>query len=471
MLTGHRKLLAAIFVALIPLLLYQHCGNYGGQSPVRFNKIFPAVSSMGGNGGGYEGKPSDGKWVRINPNVDCQNSSDHQALIKIEDRKPVLIDDNCENKNFTFSLSDSSLSFQFYNPNFFTFGGAIFEKLKTEAAPQMSESFCRSVNSTYGIDIVIQSDLTSKSLSARVVKGIFSSGEILYVNYDFVSKSTNNSETIFRSDDDSLQLKIQGTPQEYKNLSGVLTTHIDGNLKDFPVVCQKMSEKPVLSVDVNGLAAYWKFDQSALFDGGTVIDSKGYAPGLISTGDNSNKLVAGISGQALHFDGINDYVDMGANVLNMGTQDFSVSLWIKNVTSSTALQVLGDRTDLGGPRAGWNIMQSQNDFDPRISDGNDTINGAFATLPINPSGFQHLVAVYDRTNQVIRTYVNGQLVKTVSSSQVPGSVTYNGSFVLGASSSTIKNYFFLGDLDEISIWNRALTPTDIQALYKNVFIY
>ncbi len=459
-------------LALLPLVIYQHCGSSSGEAPMSFSKNFPSISlAQGGNGDGYDGKPSDGAWVRTNPDFNCPTGLNSlQAIIQIDNRQPTILHDNCESKNFAFSLSDPSLKFEFYNSNFFTFGGAIFELVKPEAVPHINESLCRFKDTDQGIDIVVQSD--NSKLSANVRKGVFSSRDISYVNYQFVSRTVSSNQTTIRSDDGSLQLVIQGAPQDYKDLTGVLTTHIDGALKHFPVICQKMSEKAVLFVDVTGLAAYWRFDQPTLADGGTVIDSKGYAPGSLFTGDANNKMVSGISGNALHLDGINDYVNMGANVFNMGTQNFSVSLWIKNVTSPIAIQILGDRTDLGGPQSGWSIMQTAGDsLDPRMSDNNpDTINSNQVALPTNPTSFQHFVAVYDRTNNLMRIYLNGALQRTVSTATVTGSVTYNGNFLIGAADFN-KSFNFLGDLDEISIWNRVLTDSDVQAIYQNVVLY
>ena len=465
-----KKVLAITLFSTAPLVVYQHCGSSDGQAQVSFSKKFPTINSMGGNGGGYEGKPGDGNWVRTNPDINCPKEANAlQARIEIDNQKSVLVKDNCETRNFAFSILDPSIKYEFYNPSFFMFGGAIFEIVRPETIPHVNESLCRYKDFTRGIDVVIQNDNSSK-LSAKITKGIYLSGAISYVTYDLVAKTVFSNQTVVASNDGSLKLVIHGEPQDYRDLNGVLTTHIDGALKDFPMVCQKMSEKPVLLVDVTGLAAYWKFDQP-VSNGGTLIDSIGYAPGNIVTGDSSNKIVAGASGTAFRFDGIDDYIDMGPNVLNMGTQNFSVSLWIKNITTPTTRQVLGDRTDLGGPQNGWNIMQVNDSFDARISDGVNTVISPGITLPTNPSSFQHVVAVYDRTNRVIRIYMNGVLLRTTSTDTVVGSATFARNFVIGASGAIAKDYFFLGDLDEISIWNRVLTNADVQALYQNVVLY
>ncbi|OQW46941.1 MAG: hypothetical protein A4S09_03270 [Proteobacteria bacterium SG_bin7] len=459
------------FAATIVLIShYQNC-NPSGNS-IRFDSTgLPPVNRVnGGSGDGLDGKPRNGDWIRTFPDYHCPTStSEIQATIKIDNIGATVLTDNCTNPNFSFSPSDPALSFEFYNPDFLVFSGGIFEIKETlTERPHINESLCRFKDSSRGIDVVIQSGLMPQ-LSAKIVAGFYASRDTASINYSSVKKTVFPSTTEFESADGSFVLTINGTPQEYKNLTGRLTTHIDGTMKDFTVVCQKMSQEPVIAVDTTSLAAYWKFDSPTIIDNGVLADSAGTFPGTIHTSDALNKATPGAFGNAMIFDGSNDYVDIGPN-LDMPMNDFSISFWYRPQQSAIARQVWGRRWDLGGKMTGWNLEQFDNTIDPRMSDGTNLITSHFTPVPID-NAFHHVIVAYDRSNGVIRLYIDGSASGTIIDISMVGSVAYSGRFLLGAPSysQTIAN--FLGAMDEVSVWTRALNAADAQAIYRNIILY
>src|SRR5699024_5893021 len=85
-----------------------------------------------------------------------------------------------------------------------------------------------------------------------------------------------------------------------------------------------------------GLVSHWRFD-------GNVLDSAGYNDGTIH-GDP--QFVQGVSGQALSFDGVDDYVSLGANSFVTGQQNRTFSAWIKPESDTGRIISLG-RIDIG----------------------------------------------------------------------------------------------------------------------------
>ena len=80
-----------------------------------------------------------------------------------------------------------------------------------------------------------------------------------------------------------------------------------------------------------GLGGYWSFDDGA---GTAASDLSGSGnAGTLTNMDSATDWVAGKRGKALDFDGSNDYVTMG-DVLDMGTGDFTVSVWVKTTDAS-----------------------------------------------------------------------------------------------------------------------------------------
>ncbi len=463
--------LTTLAVVFLLITHYQNCDNAGSSVGFDSTGLPPVNHAAGGSGDGLDGKPRSGDWLRTFPNYVCPTSvSESQAKIKIDNTGAKLLIDNCTDPNFSFSTSDPAVSFEFYNPNFFTFSGGIFEIKESLAKPHINESLCRFKDSSHGIDVVIQSGLLPQ-LSAKVVAGFYASRDIAFIDYSNVKKTVFASSTEFESADGSFVLTINGSPQDHKNLTGRLTTHVDGSMRDFTVVCQKVSPEPVLYVDTTSLASYWKFDSPTITDNAVLVDSAGTVPGTVHTSDVLNKAIPGAFGNAMAFDGTNDYIDMGPN-LDMPANNFSISFWFRQRNSAPPVvrQVLGKRWDHGGSQPGWNITQFNNTFYPRMSDGTSLVNIYSTPVPTD-NAFHHMIVVYDRSRGEIRTYVDGTAVALVIDISMLGSTSYAGSFLLGAANFDKATNNFLGDMDEIAVWRRALDAADAQAIYKNIVLY
>jgi hypothetical protein len=84
----------------------------------------------------------------------------------------------------------------------------------------------------------------------------------------------------------------------------------------------------------------------------------------------------------------------------------------------------------------------------------------FTTTFNNTNQWYHLVCTYSG-NQVT-FYSNGNLIKIFTNVTFPNN---NGSYYFGKSFSGLPQYLN-GKLDDIGIWNRALTPSEITGLYN-----
>ncbi len=457
----------ALLLLGLVIFNFQNCSLF--DSPVNFKESHEIIQSRG-NGDGLDGKPEPGEYVRTLADFSCEQVRGEQALINVDVQTGLLVKDNCQNVNFQFSLNDPGLSFEFYNPTYFTFAGGIFEKIDPKIVLQPTQAFCRFKDSTKGVDAIIKSDSEGSLLSARIIMGEYSSQIIRYIDYPAMNKSVSGTSTDFQSNDDSLVIKINGAPAEYKNLSGQIVSVIDGEPRQYSVICQKMSEEPLLKMDPSGLVAYYKFDVDTIIDGNVIIDSKGNNAGTVAagTGDTANKSLAGIVGRAMSFDGVDDLVNMG-NVLDMTTNDFSLSFWMSAPDTTIARTLLGKRWDLGGGTPGWNIVFSPSfRITGRLSDGTTTSQGG-AGIVLPNAQFHHVVIVHDRlgTGETIY-YLDGTEVSRFDISSL-GNISYAGSFLLG--SANAPGSTFQGSLDEVSIWRRALSATDVQALFTNLGIY
>jgi len=205
----------------------------------------------------------------------------------------------------------------------------------------------------------------------------------------------------------------------------------------------------------SGLVGYWSFNGPTI-SGTQVYDQSGnYATGTMSGANGLPKPVAGVSGQALKFDGVDDYIDLGASSTLKPTTSITISFWAKPSNIATDYSRFIDNE---GASTGYVIAQG-------VTDG--TINVRIGgTLLLNVGSisnnvWQQITAVYDGSNVIL--YQGGSYV-----TQTPktGSIDYTGStdtFLGRISSSNTNN--FSGSIDEVRVYNRALTPDEIRHLY------
>lgn len=149
-----------------------------------------------------------------------------------------------------------------------------------------------------------------------------------------------------------------------------------------------------------------------------------------------------------------NYVDTGWETNLTGTS-WTMSFWTNNVPSTTTTYyILGDinagqiRVFTGGVAGA----------------GNWILRGAFTDVYANggaSTGPTLTTFVYDMPNNEIRSYVNGVLSSTVAQAGVV--ITGTGPFKVGGYSSS--NCLPAGSfMDEFRLYNRALTPAEIQSL-------
>jgi len=205
------------------------------------------------------------------------------------------------------------------------------------------------------------------------------------------------------------------------------------------------------------LVAHWTLDDG---EGTIAVDSSGYGLDGILMGDP--QWAAGIIGGALDFDGVDDYVDCGTSeALNNLSDAMTVSAWvnIRSVTTTwmgivmkgeTAwrLGVNGDTTGIhwgftGGDR-GWQAANSVTE------------------LPLDE--WHHIAGTYDKSVGAT-VYVDG-VAETVNPD--PDGVRTNEMPLLLGENPEALGRLFDGILDDVRIYDRALSAEEISQLSGNI---
>jgi fibronectin type 3 domain-containing protein len=200
-----------------------------------------------------------------------------------------------------------------------------------------------------------------------------------------------------------------------------------------------------------GLVAAYSFDEGS---GTTVTDLSGKGNSGTVSGPTWN--AAGKFGSALSFDGVNDWVTVAdSNTLDL-TTGMTLEAWVNPSALGTSWRTAVFKEtsnyyayalypNTGTTRPSGNMLVGATDYDQRGS----------AALTLNT--WTHLATTYDGAN--LRLYVNGTQVGTQAAS---GSITTStGALRIGG--NNIWSEWFQGRIDEVRVYNRALSATEIQA--------
>jgi hypothetical protein len=208
-----------------------------------------------------------------------------------------------------------------------------------------------------------------------------------------------------------------------------------------------------------GLVGYWTFDGKDIGLSGTrAKDLSGNNNYGTLNGGASLKGIEGKIGQALQFDGINDGVLVTGDV--MGTSATTVAAWINTRTLTVDQNIISN--DTPAFIAELKIDQGDNQLE-FSSDGGSTIAGISLTN-LKTNTWMHIVAVRNSSNQVT-FYVDG--VQKGTPNQASGTPSGGATDTsLGYNSDSGGNYWN-GLIDEVRIYNRALSASEIARLYNS----
>lgn len=225
--------------------------------------------------------------------------------------------------------------------------------------------------------------------------------------------------------------------------------------------------------------AHYKFDEcqgttaynSALNGDGKAAGNNGTisigGSGVGTVGNCSTSSTAwgnGSSGKinsSLSFDGTDDYLDMGdpsSGIFDPGTEDFSVSLWMKGGTQTNTLSRLVFKYQAIHVNANHTSICS-NKISFEKPSGN---SGVCSTTNVNTNTWYHVTAV--RQGDIARLYINGILEGT-QTGWASENATTNYSLTMGGYPSA--NHFFNGQIDDVRIYRYALTTDQVKQAHTN----
>ncbi len=229
-------------------------------------------------------------------------------------------------------------------------------------------------------------------------------------------------------------------------------------LLSFALPC--VSAASVIGKPINnlGLVAYWPLDEAS---GSVAGDASGH--GQTGTISGSAPWTLGKRGGAVEFGtSLNQYIDGGAIAALDGATRATMCAYLYRVDGTWPVSVgAGNLTALKQFVVEW------------ATDGNlyfeaDTDGSQYNYVPLTGGGWHHFCFVFNGTlagNARAVIYVDGAATSATYGNTPPAALPTNaqmGNFVIG---SNINSGGSTGKIDEVRVYNRALSAAEVAALY------
>lgn len=213
-----------------------------------------------------------------------------------------------------------------------------------------------------------------------------------------------------------------------------------------------------------GLIAYWPLDEGA---GGVIRD----ATGQEHDGElrNGPEWVAGVRGQALRFDGLDDYVLVAYQPDLEPEQGLTIALWVRLEADPDA-----------GPGNDWRLLVGRSGFSPYglLVEQDGRLNGSVfigderqelkSKEPLAVGEWVHVAFTYDAETGWARLYINGTSVAEAEAAA--GAIKAREGRPLTISfpqrEAVEELHAWPGLMDEIYFYGRALSDEEIQRLFE-----
>jgi subtilase family serine protease len=198
----------------------------------------------------------------------------------------------------------------------------------------------------------------------------------------------------------------------------------------------------------SGLVSWWPGEGNAYdvvgANNGTLVNGVSFAPGEV--------------GQAFSFDGTSGYVSIpDSPSLDTFVSSITIETWIKFNQVDTSPNWNGIVTK---GNSSWRLALYGNSFVIGFSTTGLSNVDLAGNKNINDGQWHHVAAIYDETNKYI--YVDGVLD---ASTPATGTIAQNSYPVCIGENAEAPGHLWNGLIDEVSIYNRALTASEIQLIY------
>ena len=237
---------------------------------------------------------------------------------------------------------------------------------------------------------------------------------------------------------------------------------LNGKLNGLKIYSRALSPREVSMLyesekgpEINDHIGYWPFNGNANDESGNA--NHGEESGATLATDRFGK-----ENSAYHFDGIDDYIQLGnAEDFNFSAnQDFTLSVWIKPEEGQSDYAGILTNGATADYNRGWALRYIKNKMSFSQSNGED--QRAYANYVAQFGRWSNITVVSDRDGAA-KLYKDGDLMGSVDISgfnvDLSNAInTYVGKW---------GGYYFKGAIDDIHIYNRSLSEQEVSMLYES----
>jgi prepilin-type N-terminal cleavage/methylation domain-containing protein len=201
-----------------------------------------------------------------------------------------------------------------------------------------------------------------------------------------------------------------------------------------------------------GLVGYWPLDEGS---GTQAIDLSGNGNTGSWSGSTPYYTGGKIGAYGGNFNGINDYVNLGTSSL-FNSANITLSAWINTNNSASTEDITAKELQFKYrvSAAHFEYLISCNGLSWNITTGNIS--------NVQNNTWYYTAMTVNSLTQSVLFYVNGQLA---NSSSLPCSISTYNSNTMDIGSYDSGAELFSGVIDDVRIYNRALSAAEIQAMY------
>eukprot|EP00804_Cyclotella_cryptica_P007729 CCRYP_001349-RA/>CCRYP_001349-RA protein AED:0.03 eAED:0.03 QI:702/0.83/0.76/1/0.83/0.84/13/138/1465 len=217
----------------------------------------------------------------------------------------------------------------------------------------------------------------------------------------------------------------------------------------------------------DSLVAHYTFDSNYLDTSGNRNHAFEFgAPTFISDG--------AVTGQALSFDGIDDYLEL-PNIpeLDFGLSDFTLTFWYRvSGDQSGRPAIIGNKDWRSPANSGWVVSSNYgsgsngDDLAINLSDGITTLDGSKA-IDVDFNVW-HFVAVRVKRGSkmsLLRSDKGSYVLQEDMIGSLTGSLSTNLKIRIGTSHQECGASFTKMDLDDLAIWKRAISSEEVERIW------
>jgi hypothetical protein len=181
----------------------------------------------------------------------------------------------------------------------------------------------------------------------------------------------------------------------------------------------------------------------------------------------------GIANECLSLDGVDDYV-ITPSIGLQGTGSYSISMLVKCLGPGTQNKNYWTLCNMNQGGSGYQdpfhiyILKDKQTISARVGNGaqraSEENSGLDSTHTVRDRAWHHILITYDAQSSEYVLYINGKQNGLFKPDNNWTRATTSGPFTLGVWPA--YQAYFRGYLDEIAVWNRALSSAAVKNLFK-----